>query len=316
MLRADAVMYADQPRLEISKDEVNDWQELVRHLGISTFGNCVVVVAAFSQTSVATPIVSNDQSPRNDSAVNESTKRFSASVGDDGKTYPPRIASIPSLILRGSRLPMAHLNGAGDQNLVVNAPTLTACPAADPAFVHLDMLFRAATDAVLVRARHSGAQLVEDLKSCLIPRDPKLALKLDSRHAGSLAGDQVGGPKPSGQRRVAAIHDRANRQPGLTSAFAACQHAWAGRDAERDAGHPTVRTDKAVLPAQLFEIRSTSHIIREEPLEFWKRSRKRQRGMLIDVHHDRRRCIHSCVARLKKASPLTRRIAGVLRQRL
>jgi hypothetical protein len=28
MLRADAVMYADQPRLEISKDEMNDGQEL------------------------------------------------------------------------------------------------------------------------------------------------------------------------------------------------------------------------------------------------------------------------------------------------
>jgi hypothetical protein len=46
MLRADAVMYADQPRLEVSKDEMNDGQELVRHFGISTFGNCVVVVAA------------------------------------------------------------------------------------------------------------------------------------------------------------------------------------------------------------------------------------------------------------------------------
>ena len=48
MLGADAVMYADQPRLEISKDEMNDGQELVRHLRISTFGNCLVVVAALS----------------------------------------------------------------------------------------------------------------------------------------------------------------------------------------------------------------------------------------------------------------------------
>jgi hypothetical protein len=48
MLRADAVMYADQLRLEISKDKMNDGQELFRHLGISTFGDCVVVLAAFS----------------------------------------------------------------------------------------------------------------------------------------------------------------------------------------------------------------------------------------------------------------------------
>jgi hypothetical protein len=74
---------------------------------------------------------------------------------------------------------------------VVNA-SLAACPGADPAFVHLDRLVCVATDAVLVRAHHSGAQFVENLKSCLIPRDPKLALQLDSRHAGSLAGDQVG----------------------------------------------------------------------------------------------------------------------------
>ena len=147
---------------------------------------------------------------------------------------------------------MAHLNGAGDQNFVVNAPTLAACPAADPAFVHLDMLVCAATDAVLVRAHHSGAQLMENLKSCLVPRDPKLALQLDSRHAVSLAGDQVGGPKPSGQWRVAALHDRANRQPGLTSAFAACQYARASRDVEWDARHPTVRTDKTVLPIAAF----------------------------------------------------------------
>jgi hypothetical protein len=61
---------------------------------------------------------------------------------------------------------MAHLNGAGDQNFVVNAPTLAACPAADPAFV----------------------QLVENLKSCLILRDPNLALQLDSRHAADMPG--------------------------------------------------------------------------------------------------------------------------------
>jgi hypothetical protein len=47
---------------------------------------------------------------------------------------------------------MAHLNGAGDQNLVVNASAFAACPTADPGFVHLDMLVCAATDAILVRA--------------------------------------------------------------------------------------------------------------------------------------------------------------------
>src|ERR1019366_9998066 len=104
---------------------------------------------------------------------------------------------------------MARLNGAGDHSLVVNASAFAACPTADPGFVHLDMLVRVAADAILVRADHSGAQFVEDLKGCLVTREPELPLELDGRHAWGLACDEVGGPEPSGQRRVAALHDRA-----------------------------------------------------------------------------------------------------------
>src|SRR5271165_2875440 len=168
MLCADAVMDTDQPRLEISEDEMDDRQELLSHFGIPTFGNGVVIVAALPQAGVTAPIVRDDQRPGSDGAIDKSTKRFGASVSD--------------VVLRGSRLPMAHLNGAGDQNLVVNASAFAACPTADPGFVHLDMLVRAATDAILVRADHSGAQFVEDLKGCLVTREPELPLKLDGRH--------------------------------------------------------------------------------------------------------------------------------------
>jgi len=162
---------------------------------------------------------------------------------------------------------MAHFNGAGDQNLVVNASVFAARGTADPGFVHLDMLVRAAADAILIRADLSGAQFVEDLKGCLVTREPKLPLELDGRHAGRLAGDQVGGPEPAGQRRVAALHDRADSQSCLTSAFAACQHTRAGRNAEGFASHATVRTDEAVFPARLFEVFSAGGIVREEPLK-------------------------------------------------
>ena len=47
MLRADPVMDTDQPRLEISEDEMDDGQELLGYFGIATFGNGVVIVAAF-----------------------------------------------------------------------------------------------------------------------------------------------------------------------------------------------------------------------------------------------------------------------------
>ena len=64
MLRADPVMDTYQPRLEISEDEMDDGQELFGHFGIATFGNGVVIVAAFSQAGVTAPIVRDDQRPR------------------------------------------------------------------------------------------------------------------------------------------------------------------------------------------------------------------------------------------------------------
>src|SRR5208283_5382662 len=197
------------------------------------FGNSVVIVAASPQVGVTTPIVRNDQRPRSDGATDKSTKRFGASICGDRQPDAPRIAPILSLVLRGSRLAMAHLDGAGDQNLVVYASAFAACPTADPGFVHLDMLARSATDAILVRADHSRAQFVKDLKGSLVTRESELPLELDGRHARGLAGDQVGGPEPSGQRRVASLHDRADSQARLTAAFAAFQHARAGGNAER-----------------------------------------------------------------------------------
>ena len=187
MLRADPVMDADQPRLEISEDEMDDGQELLGYFGIAAFGNGVVIVAAFPQAGVTAPIVRDDQRPRSDGAIDKPTKRFGATVSGNCQPNAPRIAPILSLVLRGSRLPMAHLDGAGDQNLVVNASAFAACPTADPGFVHLDMLVRAATDAILVRTDHSGAQFVEDLKGSLVTREPELPLELDGRHARGLA---------------------------------------------------------------------------------------------------------------------------------
>ena len=165
MLCADPVMCACEPRLEIGEDEMDDGQELLCHFGIPTFGNGVVIVAALSQARVAAPIVRNDQRPWSNGATYKSAKRFGASVSGDCQPNAPRIAPILSLVLRGSMLPMAHLNGAGDQNLVVNASAFASCPTANPRLVHLDMLIRAPTDTILVRADHSGAEFVQDLKA-------------------------------------------------------------------------------------------------------------------------------------------------------
>src|SRR5208282_4559316 len=128
MLCADPVMDTGQPCLEISEDEMDDGQELLGHFGIPAFRNGVVIVAELPQAGVTTPIVRDDQRPRSDGAIDKSTKRFGAAVSGDCQPNAPRIAPILSLVLRGSRLPMAHLNGAGDQNLMVNASAFAADP--------------------------------------------------------------------------------------------------------------------------------------------------------------------------------------------
>jgi hypothetical protein len=74
---------------------------------------------------------------------------------------------------------MAHFNGTRDQNLVVDASALAACPTADPGFADLDMLIRASTDAIPVGADHSSAELVENLKGSFVARKPELPLELD-----------------------------------------------------------------------------------------------------------------------------------------
>jgi len=45
-------MDTDQPRLEISEDEMDDGQELLGYFGIATFGNGVVIVAALAEAGV------------------------------------------------------------------------------------------------------------------------------------------------------------------------------------------------------------------------------------------------------------------------
>ena len=74
MLRADPVTGADQPRLEVGEYEMDDRQEIIGHVRIFTFGNGLVVVAALAQSSVAAPIVRDDQRSRSNGALNKSTE--------------------------------------------------------------------------------------------------------------------------------------------------------------------------------------------------------------------------------------------------
>jgi hypothetical protein len=88
------------------------------------------------------------------------------------------------------------------------------------------------------------------------------------------------------------IHS-SDSQTCRTTAFPANQHSWTGRNAERFASRTTVRTDEAIAPARLFEIFGAGSIVREKPLKLRQRLRRRQCRMLVDVHQNRRDCLHS-----------------------
>jgi hypothetical protein len=89
------------------------------------------------------------------------------------------VATIFSPALRDAIFSMAHFNGTSNQNLVVDASALAACPTADAGLVDLDMLVRASTDPIPDGTDHSSAELVENLKGSFVARKPELPLELD-----------------------------------------------------------------------------------------------------------------------------------------
>ena len=73
-----------------------------------------------------------------------------------------------------------------------------------------DLMNENARASEFVAPHHARAQLVQDAEGGFISCQPKLPLKLHRRHARRLAGDQIGGPEPDAERRMAAFHNGAD----------------------------------------------------------------------------------------------------------
>jgi hypothetical protein len=127
-----------------------------------------MIIAALAQVRVTAPIVRDDQRPLRHGSLDEAAKRRCASIGGDGEPNAPSAAPVLAHVLRGSRRAAAHLDGACDESFVMNAPAFPTRAAADPRLVDLDMLVRAAADAIPIGANHSSAELVEKLKGGLV----------------------------------------------------------------------------------------------------------------------------------------------------
>ena len=176
-------MNAVDPGLQIGEDQVDDRQEFLCDLWVSPFGDRVVVEAALAKAGIAAPVVGDDQRSGSDGVLDESAERLCATVGYDGETNTSRVATVFPIVELGSRLPVTHLHGAGDEYLVMNAPAFASGPSSNPRFVHFDMLLRLAADLVALGAHHPGVELVKDAEGCFVARYPHI--KAMAREVGA-----------------------------------------------------------------------------------------------------------------------------------
>ena len=215
-------------------------------------------------------------------------EQLRAAVRHDGEPNPPGIATTLPLVELGARLALANLHSAGDKNVIVDATAFAARPAASPGFIDFDVLAGPAADPVLIRAHHLRAVprgACGGFGNRLVARQAKLSPKLHGRHAGCLAGHQIGRPKPYAQRRVRARHDRSHRRCGRTAALAAAQNAGTICEAERLSRRLTMGANKPVAPASLLlQVGGAGRVVGKNQLELWERLWEPKIATLVNVH--------------------------------
>ena len=168
----------------------------------------------------------------------------------------------------------------------MDAPSFAAGTPADVGFVGLDVFIGLAANSILSGAHHADTQLVENLERGLVAREFELPLKLNSRHAGCLTGDQVRGPEPNRQRRVRAFHDGASGEARVAATLPTTEYAGASGDTVRLAGSAATRTNEAIAPSGALKVGRTGCLVRKQALKIRQRVRKRQIAPLknIDRH--------------------------------
>jgi hypothetical protein len=117
-----------------------------------------------------------------------------------------------------------------------------------------------------------------------VSRHAELPLELHLRQAGRLAGDQIGGPEPDTERRMAALHNHANQKAGLAAARAAFQNARAGGDTEGFGNGAAMPASEPVGPAGALETDGARRSVRKQPLKLGERLGESQNDTLVDVH--------------------------------
>lgn len=183
-------------------------------------------------------------------------------------------------------LALFNLDGTRDENHAVNTSALAASTAADVGFIRFDLFSWVATNPILVGPHHADPQFVKNLESRFVAWQFELPLELDGRHAGRLAGDQVGCPEPHRERCVRAFHDGARSEARIAVAMTAPTNAGAVDKTVRLSGRTAVVTNEAVAPSGALKVGHAGRFVREQPLKLRKRAGERQIASLkyVDNH--------------------------------
>ena len=192
---------------------MDDWQILLGDLRIAPFSDGEVFVAALGKAGVAAPVVGNG-------ALHEAAERLRAAVRHDGE--PNRSAQPPPFRL-SSLVP--GLRWRTSTALATRTLSWTPRPLprdrCQPRFHRLRRARRACRRSGPDPGAPSPRGACGGFGTPSRSATGQVVAKLHGRHAGRLAGHQIGRPKPYAQRRVRARHDRSHRQSGVTAALAA-----------------------------------------------------------------------------------------------
>lgn len=271
-----AMMSPFNPSFQIAKNKMNHGQVRLSLVRVAAKRQCLMAITAFGKARVSCPAIGAQRGTKRDVVFDKAGKRIGAAIGHDTKPQAPRIGSASELLAIFFTGP--NLDSANDDGLVMRAATFTARLAADHAFIDLDRML--AADGVTLGANHASAELVEYLKCCLITRERKLSLELDSGLSGDLSGHQVRAPKPRRERRMARLHHGTSRERRIGFASTAAQHYRRTRsETIRLSYKPALRTRKPIWPTDGFKVASASRVIGENPLKLGKRS-----GEASNVH--------------------------------
>ena len=117
---------------------MNDGQEGLGNLHVTTFGDGGMKITSLSKRRVTAPIVDDGGAWHNDT-LDEATQRFGTSVRHHREPNTPGVAPSSALVEAATLLALSNLDSTGDEHHVVNASALAASTAANIGFIGLDV---------------------------------------------------------------------------------------------------------------------------------------------------------------------------------